>query len=71
MKVTVQTIDQPSGLATIHSLIKQIEWTNSSDRRWLTNHLHWAMNNDKEVRLSATKANPMTTGLIMIDETRL
>ena len=24
---------------------KNIDWHNSSDRKWLMSHLHWAMNN--------------------------
>lgn len=31
--------------------VKSICWNNSSDRKWLMNHLHWAMNNEHEVRL--------------------
>lgn len=30
---------------------KSIDWTDSSDRKWLANHLHWAMNNDRAVTL--------------------
>jgi len=30
---------------------KDISWTDSSDRKWLMNHLHWAMNNNQSVRL--------------------
>jgi hypothetical protein len=37
---------------------KSINWTDSSDRKWLMNHLHWAMNNDRSVLLSpATESN--------------
>jgi len=28
---------------------KVIDWNNSSDRKWLANHTHWAMTNDKLV----------------------
>ena len=31
---------------------KRIEWSNASDRKWLVNHLHWAMHNNKIVDLS-------------------
>lgn len=32
---------------------KLINWHNSSDRKWLTNHLHWALLNGREIRLVA------------------
>lgn len=28
---------------------KTIDWNNSSDRKWLMNHFHWAMNNQHVV----------------------
>lgn len=31
--------------------VKSISWSDSSDRKWLMNHLHWAMNNGQVVRL--------------------
>lgn len=31
--------------------IKLIEWTDSSDKKWLMNHLHWAMNNNHAVAI--------------------
>lgn len=30
---------------------KTINWRDSSDRKWLTNHMHWAMHNQHEVTL--------------------
>ena len=30
---------------------KRIDWNNSSDRKWLVNHMHWAMHNDREVSI--------------------
>lgn len=30
---------------------KDISWADSSDRKWLMNHLHWAMHNNQSVRL--------------------
>lgn len=26
--------------------VKSIDWNNSSDRKWLVNHMHWALNNE-------------------------
>lgn len=31
---------------------KHIDHANSSDRKWLTNHIHWAMRNHRVVTLS-------------------
>lgn len=30
---------------------KIIDWNDSSDRKWLMNHLYWALNNKKPVKL--------------------
>jgi hypothetical protein len=30
---------------------KVINWANSSDRKWLTNHQHWAIMNGKSVTI--------------------
>lgn len=30
---------------------KSIDWANASDRKWLVNHMHWAMNNNRTVML--------------------
>lgn len=30
---------------------KRINWNNSSDRKWLVNHMHWAIHNDREVSI--------------------
>ena len=32
---------------------KLINWHDSSDRKWLTNHMHWALLNGREIRLLA------------------
>ena len=32
--------------------IKSIDWNDSSDRKWLQSHLHWAMNNARCVEIS-------------------
>jgi hypothetical protein len=34
--------------------IKLINWNDSSDRKWLMNHLHWAMTNGRQVQLAPT-----------------
>lgn len=35
---------------------KSIEWHDSSDRKWLNNHLHWAMMNQRSVTLMPGEA---------------
>lgn len=49
MKVSIFTVsidNQTDGVR------KVINWRNSSDRKWLTNHLHWAMHNNHEVSIA-------------------
>ena len=29
-----------------------IDWKNSSDRKWLMSHMHWALNNQHSVTLT-------------------
>lgn len=36
---------------------KSINWGDSSDRKWLNNHLHWAMNNKCSVTLTPGESN--------------
>lgn len=48
-KVTVTTAPLEAGCS---SESKIIDWRNSSDRKWLMNHLHWAMNNKQLVALT-------------------
>jgi hypothetical protein len=36
---------------------KTIDWKNSSDRKWLMNHMHWAMHNSRLVDLSPVESN--------------
>ncbi len=48
VKVTVSTI----GHAMPDPTHKDIDWSNASDKTWLMNHLHWAMNNCQEVTLT-------------------
>jgi hypothetical protein len=45
--------------------VKRIDWSNSSDRKWLTNHLHWAMNNDHEVVIFPTPVRAETAQAIV------
>lgn len=49
MKVKVLTTPLEAGAS--HT-VKVIDWTDSSDRKWLTNHQHWAMNNGQAVMIS-------------------
>lgn len=37
--------------------VKMIDWNNSSDRKWLMNHLHWALHNGRQVQLAPTESN--------------
>lgn len=30
---------------------KTIDWNDSSDRKWLMNHLHWAVNNKRWLQI--------------------
>lgn len=39
---------------------KQIDWNNSSDRKWLMSHLHWAMLNGRGIQLFAQNRAPHT-----------
>lgn len=56
MRVTIETNDRLDASKRIgpgftRPEYKTIDWNNSSDRKWMMNHLHWAMNNAKQVRL--------------------
>jgi hypothetical protein len=42
---------KPNGGRTGNPEVKAIDWNDSSDRKWLMSHLHWAMHNGQEVRL--------------------
>jgi hypothetical protein len=57
MNVTILTPNQEE---------KLIDWSNSSDRKWLMNHLHWAMNNRKGVMLVPTESVSYGDGLKVI-----
>lgn len=50
MKVNVHTV--PRGETDLSANRKDIDWRNSSDRKWLMNHMHWAMNNNQIVTLT-------------------
>lgn len=52
MKVRVGSFDLARKSFTERGDGKRIEWSDSSDRKWLMNHLHWAMNNGVEITLS-------------------
>jgi hypothetical protein len=34
--------------------LKSIDWNDASDRKWLANHLHWAMCSGKAIILKTT-----------------
>lgn len=55
---TVEVATTDSGAVPWDSF-KNIDWTNSSDRKWLMNHLHHCMLNHKRVQLTphATESN--------------
>lgn len=47
----------PQGGITGNPAVKSIDWSDSSDRKWLTNHMHWAMNNGQTVTLIPMESN--------------
>lgn len=55
-RVTIGTLDGISASDVMEYTSelnnKSIDWNDSSDRRWLMNHLHWAMNNGRTVILN-------------------
>lgn len=55
MKVNIHTVER--GKPDLESDRKNIDWADSSDRKWLQNHLHWAMNNDRLVTLTPLLAS--------------
>lgn len=57
MRVSISTQNKldcryPNGNQSGNPDIKHIDWGNSSDRKWLMNHLHWAVHNGKQVRIT-------------------
>jgi hypothetical protein len=50
MQIDIMTLNQRNPREG--SQCKQIDWNDSSDRKWLMNHLHWAMNNERSVTLA-------------------
>lgn len=48
-RIAVETRIQSQG--DVFESLKVIDFSNSSDRKWMMNHLTWAMNNDREVRI--------------------
>jgi len=58
MQVTVTTDFALKPDCYCNESTKKIEWTNSSDRKWLMNHLHWAMNNDRFVGIRPNPTEP-------------
>ena len=39
---------------------KQIDWNNSSDRKWFMSHLYWGLHNGREIRVYADSKAPHT-----------
>lgn len=55
MKVSIITRQaSPMGLEALYEDrgTKVIDWLDSSDRKWLKNHLHWAMLHNRQVILT-------------------
>lgn len=58
MQVNVVTIPIPYVAGRDMPLSnKQINWGDSSDRKWLVNHMHWAMMNGHHVSVSPAQSN--------------
>jgi hypothetical protein len=51
MQVMVETRLNLNPLPLAPEQSKEINWRNSSDRKWLMNHLHWAMHNNRAIEL--------------------
>lgn len=45
LRVSVETFRE----ADEFDSLKSIDWNNSSDRKWLVNHMHWALHNSRQV----------------------
>lgn len=50
-KLPVRVITVKVEGAVMSESFKVIDWNNSSDRKWLTNHQHWALSNNHKVGL--------------------
>lgn len=48
-KVIILTI--APGQYTANADRKEIDWHNSSDRKWLQSHLHWSIHNERHVEI--------------------
>lgn len=49
LEVTVITTPLPG--TAFDAQRKPIDWNNSSDRKWLTSHMHWAFHNQRKVEI--------------------
>lgn len=54
MKVLIETYS--SDLCHAPESTKHIDWNDSSDKKWLMSHLHWAMNNSRQVNIYSQDA---------------
>lgn len=55
MKVNVHTVE--NGKTDFDADRKNIDWKDSSDRKWLMNHMHWAMHNNRIVTITPLESN--------------
>lgn len=53
MDVYIRTVIKPhvGAIQSGETQHKIIDWSDSSDRKWLMNHLHWAVTNKKPVTI--------------------
>lgn len=52
MKLIIDVLTLDTASPRRGSIHKQIDWNDSGDRKWLQNHMHWAMNNEHSVSVS-------------------
>jgi len=45
LRVSIETFRETGELDSL----KSIDWNYSSDRKWLTSHLHWALHNSRQI----------------------
>ena len=57
ISVRIRTSNPIVGVKPQPDSVKDIDWNDSSDRKWLMNHLHHCMMNGKGVNLYPTPVN--------------
>lgn len=50
--IRIETVAADQKCAADFRASKVIDWNDSSDRKWLQNHTHWAMMNGASVKLT-------------------